>query len=106
QWVLDHVLPERIHNREPYRRDFWWLFGRRNTDLRRAITDVPRYAAAPVTSKHRFFVFLPAAHMVDSTSVAIALDDGWHLGVLNSRLHSAWALRAGTRLGVGNDPRY
>ena len=28
------------------------------------------------------------------------------LGVLSSRVHVAWALAAGGRLGVGNDPRY
>jgi hypothetical protein len=38
--------------------------------------------------------------------IAIALDDAWFLGVLSSRIHVTWALAAGGRLGVGNDPRY
>lgn len=38
--------------------------------------------------------------------VAIALDDAFQLGVLSSRIHVVWALAAGGRLGVGNDPRY
>lgn len=38
--------------------------------------------------------------------IAIAADDGFHLGVLSSRIHVTWALRAGGWLGVGNDPRY
>jgi hypothetical protein len=38
--------------------------------------------------------------------VAIALSDAWHLGVLSSRVHVAWALATGARLGVGDDPRY
>jgi hypothetical protein len=38
--------------------------------------------------------------------VAIASDNACHLGVLSSRVHVAWALAAGGRLGIGNDPRY
>jgi hypothetical protein len=38
--------------------------------------------------------------------VAFALDDAYFLGVLSSRHHLHWALRAGGWLGVGNDPRY
>jgi hypothetical protein len=28
------------------------------------------------------------------------------MGILQSRIHEVWALRRGTSLGVGNDPRY
>ena len=38
--------------------------------------------------------------------VAIASDDAFHLGVLSSSIHVTWALAAGGRLGMGNDPRY
>jgi hypothetical protein len=58
------------------------------------------------TSRHRFFTFLAAEVVPDSTLVAFGLDDGFHLGVLSSRVHVIWSLAAGGRLGVGNDPRY
>ena len=38
--------------------------------------------------------------------VCIATEEAFHLGVLSSRFHAAWALASGGRLGVGNDPRY
>jgi hypothetical protein len=38
--------------------------------------------------------------------IAIATDDAANLGILSSRIHVAWSLRAGGWLGVGNDPRY
>ncbi len=38
--------------------------------------------------------------------INIALDDAYFLGVLSSGVHITWALAAGGRLGVGNDPRY
>ncbi|WP_249779886.1 type IIL restriction-modification enzyme MmeI [Bradyrhizobium sediminis] len=38
--------------------------------------------------------------------IAIATDDAANLGILSSRIHVVWSLRAGGWLGVGNDPRY
>lgn len=38
--------------------------------------------------------------------VCIAMADAYALGVLSSQVHVIWALAAGSRLGVGNDPRY
>jgi hypothetical protein len=36
----------------------------------------------------------------------IAIDQTDLLGILSSSIHEAWALAAGSRLGIGNDPRY
>jgi hypothetical protein len=38
--------------------------------------------------------------------ICVTSTDALHLGVLSSCIHVAWALAAGGRLGVGNDPRY
>lgn len=106
QWVYDRVRPERMTNREAYRRENWWLFARRNVLLRSAIRGLPRYIGTVLTARHRVFTFLPARILPDQTIVAIGLSDGLSLGVLSSRVHVVWALAAGARLGIGNDPRY
>ncbi len=106
QHVLVHVKPERDQNNEAYRRLNWWLFGRNNSLLRAAIRGLPRYIATVETAKHRVFCFLPAQVIPDNMLVCIASDSAFHLGVLSSRIHVAYALAAGGRLGVGNDPRY
>ena len=106
QWVLERVKPERDHNNEEYRRVNWWLFGRKNTELRNALAGLPRYIATAETAKHRIFQFLDASIRPDNMLVNIATSDACHLGVLSSRIHVVWALAAGGRLGVGNDPRY
>lgn len=106
QHVLTTVKPERDVNREPSRRQFWWRFGRRNTELRAALRGLRRYIATPETAKHRFFVFLDASILPDNKLVNIGSSDAQTLGVLSSRIHVAWALAAGGRLGVGNDPVY
>ena len=52
------------------------------------------------------FQFLPIEILPDNMLVCIASADSFHMGVLSSRAHGPWALRAGGWLGVGNDPRY
>lgn len=106
QWVLDKVKPERDqNNRDSYRRN-WWIHGEPRKDMRPTLTGLPRYIATVETTKHRLFQFLPASTLPDNMLIAIALDDAAWLAILSSRIHVAWALTAGGRLGYGNDPRY
>lgn len=106
QWVYERVKPERDHNNRATYRDNWWIFGEPRRDFRPAIAGLPRYIATVETAKHRVFQFLDAAIRPDNMLVAIASNDAYHLGVLSSVIHGTWALAAGGRLGVGNDPRY
>ncbi|MGB8841736.1 MAG: type IIL restriction-modification enzyme MmeI, partial [Aliidongia sp.] len=106
QHLLAKVKPERDLNNEAYRRENWWLFGRRNTEMRGAINNLNRYVATPETAKHRVFQFLDSSILPDNMLVCAGLADAYFLGILSSRAHVVWALRAGGWLGVGNDPRY
>ncbi|MCX6875647.1 MAG: class I SAM-dependent DNA methyltransferase [Verrucomicrobia bacterium] len=106
QHVLTHVKPERDqNNRDTYRLN-WWIFGEPRRDFRPALDQLPRYIATVETSKHRFFTFLDKEILPDNMLIAIASDDAFHLGILSSQVHVVWALVAGGRLGMGNDPRY
>ena len=93
------------NNRKTYREN-WWVFGEPRSELRPALRDLSRYIVTVETMKHRVFQFLDTSVLPDNMLVAIASADAFHLGVLSSRLHVAWALHAGGRQGVGNDPRY
>ncbi len=110
QHLVERVKPERDakgHTKDGagYAR-LWWLHGKPRQGLRRAIAGLPRYIATVETAKHRVFQFLHAEIAPDNMLIVIALDDGTTLGILSSAIHVTWALRAGGRLGVGNDPRY
>lgn len=110
QWLLERVKPERdakgnTKDGAGYAK-YWWLFGKPRQELRKFLVGLPRYIATVETAKHRAFQFLDASVAPDNMLVCIALDDATALGVLSSRVHTAWALAAGSRLGVGNDPRY
>ncbi len=106
QWVYDRVKPERDQNNRPSYREKWWLFAEPRPDLRTAIANLDQYIVTCRTAKHRTFLFLAANTLPDSKVVAVALADAFHLGVLLSRVHVAWAIATGAWLGVGNDSNY
>jgi hypothetical protein len=98
QHLLQTVKPARDRNNEPSRRENWWLFGRRNTDLRSALKGLPRYIATVETAKHRVFQFLDASILPDNRLVCFGFADASHLGVLSSRIHVVWTLASGGTL--------
>ncbi|MFD1332779.1 class I SAM-dependent DNA methyltransferase, partial [Methylopila musalis] len=106
QHLLATVKPERDRNNRATYRDQWWLHGEPRRELRPALEGLPRFIATTETAKHRVFQFLDAAVLPDNMVVAVASDCAFHLGVLSSRIHVLWALAAGGRQGIGNDPRY
>lgn len=106
QLLLDRVKPERdLNNRASYRNN-WWFFGEPRKVMRAQLSGLVKYIATVETSKHRVFQFLDSSIAPDNMLVVIADSDSFHLGVLSSLTHVVWALAAGGRLGVGNDPRY
>ncbi|HEX8299617.1 MAG TPA: type IIL restriction-modification enzyme MmeI, partial [Rubricoccaceae bacterium] len=108
--VYEHLLREVKPGRDLVRRasyrDRWWILGEARSSFRPALAGLSRFIATPYVAKHRPFVFLDASVLPDEALIAVASDDAFHLGVLSSSVHIAWALAAGGRLGVGNDPRY
>ena len=106
QHVLRTVKPERDRNRDRDLRERWWQFGRVRTELRPALEGLSRYIATVETAKHRIFQFLDAEILPDNKLIAIGSDNAFHLGVLSSRIHVQWSLRAGGWIRVGNDSVY
>jgi hypothetical protein len=105
-YVRDRVRPGRMAKADRGRSRLWWRFGRSNRDLRTASEGLRRYVATPYVARHRAFVFLDASIAPDDGVVAIALDASAEHGVCCSSVHVTWATASGSRLGVGNDPRY
>jgi hypothetical protein len=104
QHVLSTVKPERdSNNRESYRQN-WWVFGEPRRELRPALVGLRRYVATVETAKHRIFQFLDVSVLPDNMLVAVATDDGFHLGVLSSHAHIVWTAHSGGTLE--DRPRY
>jgi hypothetical protein len=106
QYLYTTVRPEREQNRNAIFRRDWWIIGHPRAQFRNATRGLQRYIVTLETGKHRLFGFLPIHDVPDSSLVTFASDDPYMLGVLSSTIHSVWAIAAGGRMGMGNDPRY
>jgi len=104
QHVLSTVKPERDQNRRAALKNRWWIFGEPRKTFRPALSGIDHYIATTETSKHRVFQFLAADVLPDHMVVAIGSDDAFHLGVLQSKIHTDWALQVGGTLE--DRPRY
>jgi len=101
-YALEHVKPMREHSSIAHAA--WWQHWRPRPEMTVAIDGLHRYIATPLTSKHRVFVWVDGAVVLDHAAAAIARDDDYTFGVLHSRVHEAWALAQGTQLETR--PRY
>ncbi|MBS7349623.1 MAG: class I SAM-dependent DNA methyltransferase, partial [Comamonas sp.] len=84
----------------------WWLLWRPRPAMFEALNGLLRYISIPRVSKHFLCVWTNPNIVPGDALVVIARDDDTTFGILQSRIHEVWALRRGTSLGVGNDPRY
>ena len=104
--VQEKVLPLRQQNRRQAYQDRWWIHVEARPSMREKIAELSRYIATPTVAKHRLFVWLDPSVIPDHQLIAVAREDDYFFGVLHSYLHELWALRMGTWIGKGNDPRY
>ncbi len=106
EYVQEHVRPMRATNNRKVYRERWWLHMEPRPAMRRALGGLGRYIATSSVSKHRLFTWLDSSTLPDHALIVFAREDDYFFGVLQSGAHVLWALRMGTFLGVGNDPRY
>jgi type II restriction/modification system DNA methylase subunit YeeA len=104
--AITNVKPYRDGVRDRQRKEKWWQFGRSGSNLRGALSPLSRMIVTPRVSKYRLFSWQSHQIRPSDATNAIARDDDATFGILHSRFHELWALRMGTFLGVGNDPRY
>ncbi len=106
EYIKRHVYPERSQNRRLIHARRWWQHREASHAMRIAIQGLERYPVTPRVAKHRFFVWIEPPTLPDNNLAVMARTDDYFFGVLHSKLHELWSLRLGTRMGVGNDPRY
>lgn len=92
------VKPVRDSNRREARARQWWRHGEARPGLRQAVGERDRFIVTSETSKHRYFVWCPAAIAPEHKLVVIARDDDVTFGLLSSRFHRLWAMRMGSTL--------
>jgi len=104
--VRQHVQPSRVDNRMKKRAEKWWIHGDAAPRIRKIFATNKRYLVIPRVAKYRLFVWLDNTVLPDSRLQVFARDDDYFAGVLNSRVHEAWAIVTTSRHGDGNTPTY
>jgi hypothetical protein len=92
------VKPFRQRSRRAAYAQRWWLHMEPRPGMRAALAGLTRFIATPTTSKYRVFSWLTADRLASVALIAIARDDDFTFGVLQSRVHEAWAVATGTQL--------
>lgn len=103
-YVQTIVYPVRKNSRSTLERTNWWKLARRAPAMFEAMQTLKACIITPETSKHRVFAYCPTSIVPDKNLVVISKGDHTSLGIVQSRLHAAWALRLGTSLE--DRPRY
>ena len=104
EYVMANVKPGRDNHRDSRARENWWLHGRPRPGMRQALGGLSRYIGTSMVSRHRIFAWIDGDVLPDATMIVFARDDDYFFGILQSRIHLAWASGAGTQLE--DRPRY
>ncbi|WP_348774064.1 DNA methyltransferase [Micromonospora sp. WMMD1076] len=89
--VRERVKPVRETNRDRFRRENWWRFGRPYTAVRDALSGLPRYIGAGRVGKRLLLTWCDAWTCPSDLVYVFAFDDDYSMGVLSSFTHSAFA---------------
>ena len=104
EYVRRVVKPLRDKNRRAMRARNWWLLGDPQKAMREAVRPLSRYLGTARVAKHKLFTWFGPEILPTDQVVVFARDDDYFFGVLQSRIHEAWALKLGTQLETR--PRY
>ncbi len=82
----------------------WWMFWRHRQKMRRAILSVNSYFAVPRHSKWSIFAICQAEWLPEDSTVIVASDDFYVLGILTSDAHRQWVKAQSST--IKSDTRY
>lgn len=102
--VRRQVKPERDKNRDQGFREKWWRFGRPRGEMREALAGLHRYIGLNRVGKRMLFAWCDAATCPSDLVIVFAFSDDYHMGVLSSSIHRAWAMKESSTLE--DRPRY
>jgi len=89
--VRERVKPLRARNKDRFRREHWWLFGRPYTAVRSALEGLPRYVAAGRVGKRLLLTWCEPWTCPSDLVYVFAFSDDYAMGVLSSSFHVVWA---------------
>lgn len=85
------VKKEREANRDPFRREHWWLLGRPVLAMRSALKGLDRYIAGIAQGKRILFCWCDPVVCPSNLTNVFAFDDDYSMGILSTSMHHEWA---------------
>ncbi len=98
RWVRKYVYPTRKENRREAYAERWWRFVEARPGLREAIQGRKHVLVIPCVTAHLIISRQNANICFDHKLMVVMLDDYYHFGILQSRIHEAWAWARGSTL--------
>jgi hypothetical protein len=89
--VREKVKPERDRNRRKVRRERWWQFGERASELYETIGGIKRALAISRVNNHLGFAFSAVDKVFSERLAVISCDDHASFALLQSHIHYHWA---------------
>ncbi|MGB0384708.1 MAG: Eco57I restriction-modification methylase domain-containing protein [Ardenticatenaceae bacterium] len=96
--VKEKVYPERQKNRNKQCREIWWRFHRTRAALYQTIAPQRRVLVVARVSKTVAFVFVAKGWVYSDQIVAFSFEEAYFFIVLQSTLHTQWALKYASSL--------
>ncbi|MGY2894715.1 class I SAM-dependent DNA methyltransferase [Deinococcus sp. UYEF24] len=103
EYVQQHVKPERLNNNRATYRERWWQHAEPRPALRAATQHLTRLLITPRVAKHRIWAWVSSQTVPDSRVLAVARDDDYTFGVLQSSVHEVWTLANSAAHGDGEE---
>jgi SAM-dependent methyltransferase len=99
EYIKINVKPERDKNRRESTKLNWWKFAEKRPGMRKAIKNLDYYLGIPRVSK--WFIFLPIAskYLPGDSTVIVASENFYILGILTSKVHRLWINAQSSTLG-------
>lgn len=69
----------------------WWQFGEPRVKMRQALLPLSRYIAVAAHAKRVVLAWCEPRTLASNATMVFAFDDDYHMGVLQSKAHVAWA---------------
>lgn len=98
------VLPERLKNKRPARRQRWWQFAEVAAGMRSAISRLESVLVIAQVSRTLMPVRVSSDQVFSMMLVVFASDSFSDQAVISSSMHQMWAVKYGSQMR--NDPRY
>jgi len=97
--VRREVYPIRMKVNRIAHRKYWWQFGDKRPKLYQSISSLDRIIVLALTTKYVAPRFISNGFRYDQTLICIADDSGYMFAILQSWIHSIWAIQFGATLG-------